>query len=78
MFACVLFSHVNRAIIHVDESINSEGLCLLAGDDGHAFQGKVRDGKREREGQMDEKEDWNRVVNDTNLYFFLLACRFEI
>lgn len=38
MFACVLFSHVNKAIIHVEESIHSEDLALPAGDDGKAFQ----------------------------------------
>ena len=39
VFACVPCSHVNRAIIHVEERIHSEGLALPAGDDGQAFQG---------------------------------------
>lgn len=57
---CVLHavsSHVNRAIIHVEERIHSQGLALPAGDDGQAFQG-TSEGRREseREGQMDRKE----------------------
>lgn len=39
MYVCVPCSHVNRAIIHVEESIHLEGLTQPAGDDGQAFQG---------------------------------------
>lgn len=52
---CVLHavsSHVNRAIIHVEERIHSQGLALPAGDDGQAFQ-RTSEGRREREGRTD-------------------------
>lgn len=41
MCVCVPYavsSHVNRAIIHEEEQIHSQGLTLLAGDDRQAFQ----------------------------------------
>lgn len=51
-------SHVNRAIIHVEERIHSQGLALLAGDDEQAFQGTSEswsepwaDGKKRRTGR---------------------------
>ncbi len=55
MFVCVLCSHVNRAIIHVEESIHSEGLALPAGDDGQAFQ-RTSEGWKEGEGGTDGRK----------------------
>lgn len=53
---CVPCSHVNRAIIHVKESIHLEGLALLAGDDGQAFQGTSEGWKEGGGRQMVGKE----------------------
>lgn len=55
VFAWVPCSHVNRAIIHVEESIHSEGLALPAGDDGQAFQG-TSEGWKEGEGGTDGRK----------------------
>lgn len=53
---CVPCSHVNRTIIHVKESIHLEGLALLAGDDGQAFQGTSEGWKEGGGRQMVGKE----------------------
>lgn len=55
--ACVFFVsvpciRVNRAIIHVEDSIHSVGLALPAGDDGQAFEG-ASEGWKVGEGGID-------------------------